>query len=50
MQQFDWRGTFKVVVASSVVSSIVTIGWSSYKDRRNHRANDETLRWSGALA
>ncbi|MEX3764635.1 hypothetical protein [Paraburkholderia phenoliruptrix] len=37
VQQFDWWGTFKVALASSVVSSIVTIGWNSHRDRRDHR-------------
>ena len=37
VQQFEWRGTLKVVLASSAVSSIVTIGWNSYRERRDHR-------------
>jgi hypothetical protein len=37
VRQFDWQGTLKVALTSSVISSIVAIGWNSYRDRRNTR-------------
>ncbi|CAH2917380.1 MAG: hypothetical protein CPSOU_3033 [uncultured Paraburkholderia sp.] len=37
VQQFDWWGTFRMALASSVISSIVSIGWNSHRDRRDHR-------------
>ncbi|SIT37182.1 conserved hypothetical protein [Paraburkholderia piptadeniae] len=37
VQQFDWQSTLRIVVPSSVIGSIVAIGWNSYRDRRVHR-------------
>ncbi|SEK09715.1 hypothetical protein [Paraburkholderia diazotrophica] len=37
VRQFDWQGALRIALPSSVISSIVAIGWNACRDGRDHR-------------
>ncbi|TCF96680.1 hypothetical protein BZM26_36270 [Paraburkholderia strydomiana] len=50
VQQFDWQDTLRVVLPSSVISSIVTIAWNSHRDRRDYRRDRRDVALEVALS
>ncbi|CAE6858246.1 hypothetical protein R69746_07685 [Paraburkholderia aspalathi] len=50
LKQFDWQGTLKIVLASSFVSSIVTLGWNWFRDLRDMRRERRDAALDAALS